>query len=333
MPINKILVIRLSALGDIAMTLPVLQAACSSYPEVQFTLLTSGAGAKVAESVMESYSNFHVRGINAHRDYSGIGGLNRLYNELKSLDFDAVADLHDVLRTKYLRLRFVLSGLKVRHITKGRSDKKALVSHSVHKQLRHSVQRYHDVFTELGLKFDLQPIRAEYADLIEPLSVGIAPFAQHRGKVYPEAQMRQVLDLLVQRRPDIRIYLFGGPADKPAMDSWVQVHPDNITNLAGAGTLKDDIDRMRRLRVMVSMDSANMHLASLVGLRCISVWGATHHYAGFLGYGQSVEDIIDLPLDCRPCSIYGNKPCKTGDWRCLTGIKPEVVADKILQAL
>lgn len=315
------------------MTLPVIQAACAAYPEVQFTMLTSGAGAKVAEAVMKSYDNFHVRGINAHRDYSGIGGLNRLYSELKEQSFDAVADLHDVLRTKYLRLRFVLSGVNVKHIQKGRSEKKALVAHSTHQQLKHSIERYHEVFKALGMNFDLKSIVPDTSITIEPNSVGIAPFAQHKGKIYPEVQMRKAIDLVVEKQPDAKIYLFGGPNEKEQLDTWAAGHPDNIINVAGSGTLVDDINLMRKLRVMVSMDSANMHLASLVGLRCISIWGATHPFAGFLGYGQREEDIISLPLDCRPCSIYGNKPCKTGDWRCLTEIKPEVVAEKILQAL
>lgn len=332
MLISKLLVIRLSALGDIAMTLPVIQAACSAYPEVQFTMLTSGAGAKVAEAVMKPYANFQVRGINAHRDYSGLGGLNRLYKELKIQGFDAVADLHDVLRTKYLRLRFVLSGVKVRHIQKGRSEKKSLVAHTSHQQLKHSIERYHEVFTALGMNFELKPILSDINVATEP-SVGIAPFAQHKGKIYPEAQMRKAIDLVIEQQPTAKIYLFGGPNEKAQLDQWAAAHPSNIINVAGAGTLVDDINLMRRLNVMVSMDSANMHLASLVGLRCLSIWGATHPYAGFLGYGQRIEDVIQLPLDCRPCSIYGNKPCQTGDWRCLTGIKPEVVAEKILQSL
>ena len=72
---------------------------------------------------------------------------------------------------------------------------------------------------------------------------------------------------------------------------------------------------------MISMDSANMHLASLVGTRCISVWGQTHPYAGFLGYGQSEEDIVQVnDLSCRPCSVFGNKECYRGDWACLHSI-------------
>ena len=81
---------------------------------------------------------------------------------------------------------------------------------------------------------------------------------------------------------------------------------------------------------MISMDSANMHLASLVGTRCVSVWGSTHHFAGFLGYGQSVDDVVEVKdLTCRPCSVFGDKPCYRGDWACLQELDIQKINDKI----
>ena len=77
---------------------------------------------------------------------------------------------------------------------------------------------------------------------------------------------------------------------------------------------------MSHLDVMLSMDSANMHLASLTGIPVVSVWGATHPMAGFLGYNQDPENVIQIDLECRPCSIYGNKPCQRGDYACLQNI-------------
>ena len=88
---------------------------------------------------------------------------------------------------------------------------------------------------------------------------------------------------------------------------------------------------MTSLDAMLSMDSGNMHLASLAGVRVVSIWGATHPLGGFLGWGQREEDVVQLPLSCRPCSTYGNRPCKFGDWRCLTGIKEEDVVARLLQ--
>ena len=77
------------------------------------------------------------------------------------------------------------------------------------------------------------------------------------------------------------------------------------------------------------MDSANMHLASLTGIPVVSIWGATHPYAGFMGWGQSLDNAIQLDMDCRPCSIFGQKPCRLGDYPCLNNIKPETVVEKI----
>ena len=83
---------------------------------------------------------------------------------------------------------------------------------------------------------------------------------------------------------------------------------------------------------MLCMDSANMHMASLAGVPAISIWGATSPLAGFLGWRQSKEDCIELQLNCRPCSIFGNKPCKFGDYRCMD-IAPQIIADRIMHRI
>jgi len=81
------------------------------------------------------------------------------------------------------------------------------------------------------------------------------------------------------------------------------------------------------------MDSANMHLASLVNLPVVSIWGATHPLAGFMGYRQSEENAVQVEMDCRPCSIYGKKQCKFGDYRCMTTITPQMILQKIIKVV
>ncbi len=335
-PIRKILVIRLSALGDICMTLPVLDSVCRAFPNVEFVFLTTKVGAIVLNTVLHQ-PNLSVKVINK-RDYKGISGLNRLYKELRGLEVDAVADLHDVIRTQWVDLRFWLSGKPVIRIQKGRAEKKALTAGTIKHQLKTSIERYQEVFSKLGLDFQINYDGKAHAALLsgrecaapqDIMSLGIAPFAQHQGKVYPEKLMREAIRLLVKKLPQIKIFLFGGPDEKTVLDTWAVDYPDNIVNLAGTQSIEDDLYCMANLKLMISMDSANMHLASLVGLRCLSIWGATHRYAGFLGYRQREEDCIELPLTCRPCSIYGNKPCKDGDFHCLTGINPETVASRV----
>lgn len=336
-PIRKLLVIRLSALGDVCMTLPVLDSACRAYPNIQFTLLTSKVGGIVLNSVLKA-PNLKVRTINK-KDYNGLLGLNRLYSELKSLNFDAVADLHSVLRTQWVDFRFRLAGKPVVKIDKGRSEKKALIAHAINRQLTTSIERYRQVFVRLGMNFDVDYDPVAHGNSLlkhgetKEFAIGIAPFAQHQGKVYPANKMCEVIDRLVQELPDLKIYLFGSRDEKAILDNWAAAHPDHVINLAGIQSIDEDLHCMSRMQLMVSMDSANMHLASLVGLRCLSIWGATHPYAGFLGFGQKEEDCISLPLSCRPCSIYGNKPCRQGDFQCMNSLSPETVACRIKEAL
>lgn len=331
--IKKLLVMRLSALGDICMTLPVIDSFCRAYPDVQVTFVTSKPGAAIANAVMH-LDNLIVHPINK-KDYSGLMGANRLYNELKAMRFDAVADLHSVLRTILVDIRFRLAGCPVRTIDKGRDEKKELVSHSYNKQLKSGIRRYQEVFEAFGYDFEVDYDGKNHLleNDIEVSAIGIAPFAQHKGKIYPVEQMRQVVESLIDQQPDLRIYLFGGPDDSAILQPWADAHPDRIINVAGKQTFAQDLALMSGLKLMVSMDSANMHLASLVGLRCLSIWGATHIHAGFLGYKQAEEDVIDIEMSCRPCSIYGNKPCKYGDYRCLAQIKHEAIVKRILNCL
>ena len=98
-------------------------------------------------------------------------------------------------------------------------------------------------------------------------------------------------------------------------------------------TMEQELILMSHLDVMVSMDSANMHLASLTATPVVSIWGATHPMAGFLGWNQNIENVVQLNMDCRPCSIYGQKPCIHGDFRCMTGIKPEMILEKITKII
>lgn len=315
------------------MTLPVIDSFCRAYPDVQVTFLTSKPGAAIAKAVLQ-LDNLIIHPINK-KDYSGLMGANKLYKEMKALRFDAIADLHDVLRTKWVDFRFRLSGSIVKVIDKGRDEKKELTTHSYNKQLKSVILRYKEVFDALGFDFELDYEGEQHRlqNNVDVPAIGIAPFAQHKGKIYPSDKMKEVIDLLLQQTTDLRIYLFGGPEDAQILQSWADECPSRVKNVAGKQTFAEDLALMSGLQLMISMDSANMHLSSLVGLRCLSIWGATHIHAGFLGYQQSEDDVIDLDLPCRPCSIYGNKPCKFGDYRCLNNITPVSIANRVLSIL
>ena len=99
--------------------------------------------------------------------------------------------------------------------------------------------------------------------------------------------------------------------------------------MIGFGRMEDERGGLSRMDWVLSMVSAMMHLASITGVPVVSIWGATHPYAGFQGWGQEPSNFIQADMDCRPCSVYGNKPCLRGDYACLTRISPDTVAEKI----
>lgn len=343
--LRRVLVARFSALGDVAMTVPVLYSACACYPGVEFTMLTRKSMTSV---FLNPPANLTVKGVNLE-EYEGLGGLRRLFNELRrEVRFDGFIDLHDVLRTKILSLQCRLAGIPVSTINKGRKGKRALTrtNNKVLLPLISSRARYRQAFHKIGMPVDnrfdglfagLPGGKADpsaFAAVTPPKApgekwVGIAPFAKHEGKIYPPEMMEKVVATL-SGRPDVRVFLFGGgDKEREILDNWASRYP-RVTSLAAKRLgFPVELALASWLDVMVSMDSANMHLASLVATPVVSVWGATHPYCGFKGWRQKEEDIIQLPMTCRPCSVFGNKPCFRGDYLCLRGIAPQSILSRV----
>jgi ADP-heptose:LPS heptosyltransferase len=244
-------------------------------------------------------------------------------------------------------MRFNLGNYRVEHINKHRRGRRRLTA-PYHKQLSQqptSFQNYVEVFERLGYSVNIQftsifpqgggdiSVLPETfsAMLTPPCSplIGIAPFAAHQGKVYPPHLMQKVIEQLLQQHPQARIFLLGrGKQEDQYFTAWCQQYPQCVNVSQHLESLQQELVLISHLDVMISMDSANMHLASLTGTPVISIWGATHPYAGFMGWGQSKENAIQVDLDCRPCSIFGQKPCRRGDYACLNNIKPETIVEK-----
>lgn len=242
--------------------------------------------------------------------------------------FEYVADMHDVIRSVVIRNALRLKGAKVVRIDKGRRDKWLLTHGRIHEPLKRTTERYWEVFEKIGITKAPRKTHEIPTKMVRS-GIGIAPFAAHEGKIYPTERMERVVELL--SRKGERIVLFGGgKREQEILDRWAERYA-NVESLAGRKSMREELEIMRGLRIMLTMDSGNMHLASLVGTRVISIWGATHPYAGFLGYGQSEQDCIQRDLPCRPCSIYGNKPCHLGDYRCLD-FAAEEIAERVWKA-
>ncbi len=347
---KNVLITRFSAFGDVAMTIPVVYSVCRAYPKVNFILATRPS---MTAMFVNPPANLNVVGIDLKEKYKGIAGLSRLSRDLCSLySVDAFADLHNVLRTKVLSVFMRMRKIATASLVKPRAKRKELTRkhNKILLPLVPQSARYLEVFARLGLPAALSftslyagkasAATSDFAKITKPKPkgikwIGIAPFAAHKGKIYPIHLMRQVVEKLPETLgPDIKVYLLGGGGkEQEILEQWEAQIPF-VQSLAGKRYgFAAELALFNHLDAMIAMDSANMHLAAIAGTPTISIWGATHPYCGFKAWKQNEESTIQLPLSCRPCSVYGEKPCFRGDYLCLSAIRPDTIIAKITQTL
>ncbi|MBP6039873.1 MAG: glycosyltransferase family 9 protein [Flavobacterium sp.] len=330
-------------MGDVAMTVPVLRALVLQHPDVKITIVSR----PFFQPFFEGIPNVNFFGVDLKERHKGFFGLFRLFSDLRKLDIDLVADLHNVLRSKVVRTLFALSGKKVAATHKGRTEKKALTSltNKIFAPVKPMVERHVDTFNQLGFSIDLtNPQFPEKAILSEEIFsitgtknqnwIGIAPFAQYESKVYPTDLMQQVIDDLAKNK-NVKIFLFGGGATEIQKLNQLQNNHENVIIVAGKFAFEAEIQLISNLDVMLSMDSGNSHIAAMLGVKVITLWGATHPFAGFKPFNQPDDfcltaDRAQYPL--LPTSIYGNKKVNGYD-EVMRTILPSQVIEKLEKEL
>jgi ADP-heptose:LPS heptosyltransferase len=340
--IKHLLVIRLSAMGDVAMAVPVLKALEKQYPTLKITVLSK----PFLKPLFDGLKNVTFFSAEVGGKHKGFFGIYKLFKELKSLNIDAVADLHNVLRSKILRTFFKLAMAKVAFVDKGRNEKRALTqsNNKVFKQLKFTHERYADVFRNLGFNLDLSspdfPPKKELTKEILEITgakntkwIGIAPFATYNSKMYPLDLMEEVIAELSNQQ--VKILLFGGGKKEiELLENLANKFPSAI-NVAGKLKLNQELTLISNLDVMVSMDSGNAHFAAMLGINTITIWGITHPFAGFAPFNQPFENTILPDLEKYPnipCSIYGNKVCE-GYENVMRSISPKTIIKKVLETV
>ena len=336
----KLLVIRTSAMGDVALMAPVLKSMEKQYPDVEIVLVIRPA----FTPFFYPFSGVKLFLTDSGKRYSGLSGSYRLFSDLrKDHKFDYIIDLHDVIRSHILSGLFRLTGVPVVRINKGRKDKRNVITGKKKVQLTHSVDRYFNVFARAG--FSLKPVAGPWIiasaegqkralSLLrdtETINIGIAPYAKHDLKMWPESSMIRLMEMIA-KTPKVRFWLFGGKEDTQQLIAIQNRIPESVL-VAGTLGLDEELALISRLKFMISMDSSNMHLASLTGTKVISIWGGTDPISGFGPWQQPGEYAIRIPaeeLTCRPCTVFGKGKCRRGDFACMMWLTAEMVYDTLV---
>ncbi len=321
--------LRFSALGDVAMTVPVIYSVAKEYPDTEIFVATRPFFARLFINAPE---NVKVLPFDLAKEYKGFGGVLKIARELAALRPDAVADLHNIGRSWVITALLALKGCPTATVDKARRSRKKVMSGGAPQQPY--IERYFEVFSRLGLPAE-PDFTSVFSTLPEPPvpvmhpAVGIAPFARYATKTYPPEMMKEVAETLAEK--GVHIYLFGGRgADAETLSQWEN---EGIASVAGKFPIEKELALMANLDIMISMDSANQHLASLVGTPVISIWGGTTPACGFLGYRQDQSNALSLGLPCQPCSIAGTPTCPKGDLECMLKLSPTVIVGKVTELL
>ncbi len=364
----RILVLRFSAMGDVALTVPAIRKVLKHNERLEIDFLSK----PVFAPFFNDMDRFEYLTVDFNR-YKGIFGLWRLSQEIQKLkSYEYIIDLHSNLRSKLLCFFWKCSKIPYFRIDKGKADKNKAIkkTNKCLVPLPSTLNRYLKVFADAQLDIgdgffenegsatskyltnaSWEGIKPSFHQKVSDFKikfainsklVGWAPFAGYRLKEMPiQKQASLVFDLL-NSCPDISIVLFAGRNQKEELNSFYLRFEDGMNerkkNLYFSGditnNLEEELSLIRELSLMVSMDSANMHLAALVGIPVVGLFGTTHPYLGFIPYLQGESGTYGVKdLVCRPCTVFGKGTCYRGDFACMENLDSETVLSKIKDRL
>ncbi len=338
----RVLITCFSSISNVAAIVPQLYGLTCDYPEHEFIVLSRS----FLRPLFDKLNNVTFVGADIRGVHKSLVGVYRLFRELKKLSPDVVLDMQCSWRTRMIASLFMFAGTKTLAIDFASSEQKRLIKHGVEKC--HPVSTIFDRQARLYAKIRLK-VNDSFCKLYDPSVeqemkitelygekkgrwIGIAPFSIARGKTLPFRKMKNIIAYF-DKQPYVKIFLFGaGEMENELLSDWQSLY-ENVYAVHTNLQLDDELVLMNSLDVMVSMDSANMHLASLMAVPVVSVWGASHHYSGFLGWKQSADNCVGVDFSCRPCTAHSDRKCKYGDYRCLESLHSSKIIEVINQCI
>jgi len=340
--IEKILVIRLSSLGDVVLTTPAIKSLKQKFPQSQIFFLAKSQYRDVLKNDPNIFSFIEFDPFEKHR---GVLGFAKLLKELKSLNFDVVIDLHANLRSFFIRhllkakikikydkrwlARFLLVYLKFLKVKSIHTLD--LYLETLKKVGVNSVEKEPKVFLDQESENFLKDFLIEKKIEKDDIVVGIHPGARWETKRWPEERFAKVCQILNQK-PKFKIVLFGDQKDQKAVESISSRAEDQ--NLLKTGNLPLDkfMSLIKRCDCFVTNDSGPMHIASALGVPVVAIFGPTHPKLGFFPLG-SKNVVLTANVKCSPCSLHGEKRCYKKSRYCMDLIEPEMVTDAVERLL
>lgn len=347
----NILVMRFSAMGDVVLLTPVLMAIAADHPNLHITLVTRGNYIPFFHNI----PNLNAIGYNLKK-YRGLTGIWEFYKEINKFGpYDKIIDLHSSLRSRILSLFYKFSGIPSFRINKGRREKikQTRRKNKVLVKLPHAVERYLRVFEKADIPGKIRKgpwinvdlpsklkARKYYEELKIPkkkeqLRIGFAPFAGHALKIWPFQKSITLLKLLHKEYPKAHIFLFGSPGELEKLERLQkEVDLCHIVKGEKLDGMRGELGVIEKLDILIGMDSSNLHIAALLGIPVIGIFGTTHPYSGFGPYQQEELGVLQIEhLQCRPCSIYGNTTCYRKDFACMELVDPMDVIKRMHKIL
>ncbi|AFH50338.1 ADP-heptose:LPS heptosyltransferase [Ignavibacterium album JCM 16511] len=322
---KRILIIRLSSLGDILLTTPFLRALKKSNPQLNIEFLLR----QQYKDLLIKNPNISKLHLFSRNDFENLNLLNKLRRE----HFDLIIDLQNNFRSRGITSK--LRGEKLRF------DKK-------------SFQKVLLVKTKINLLRNAPPIPVRYANVIDGIEldnsgldlltdkepsheiqsndnlIGLCPGARHFTKRWPVEYFIELGKLLIQNK--FNVVLFGGKIDKQYCERIANEIPQAL-NLCNDDDILQTAADMKLCSAIICNDSGLMHAASSTGTKVLTIFGSSVREFGFAPYNCKSIILENNSLSCRPCSHIGRESCPEKHFGCMKEIKPEFVYNELLKFL
>lgn len=337
-PFVKTLVIRFSSIGDIVLSTPLLRVLRASMPGGQIDYVTK----KEYAELVRSNQNLNVT--YAFDASTGFEGLKELKRTLKRERYDLVVDIHNSLRSRYLRS---MTGVKrIVTIDKPYRERFLLVTlkKNVFKELKSVADRYIDAVRDFGVVNDGKGLELHIPDEIQfgvsgkvaakrlnrfSKVIGLCPSARHATKRWLPERFVEVGKKYI-REKDAAVMIFGGPEDVTycgdiARALKAHAEGERVIDWTGQLSLLETAAAMEFCDVIITNDTGLMHIAVAKGRKVVAIFGSTVKEFGFFPLSEESVVVERQGLACRPCSHVGRSECPEEHFRCMMDIGSEEV--------